>query len=216
VLEGIPTSLASAALILVAVIPGACFVWGFEAAYRRPRLVSEGRSIPARITGQRTPPGERILLFVLATVGYHLVLGWPEYLLWREHFSEPRSLSPGRFAVFWLAAVAAVALPGAAGWSVGRLWRQPLRDDDAWYYALATHAPCYVRVHTTAGKILGGFFGDLSVATFDPRGDLLIEQAFDVAPDGTLGQGCGYAAFVAGDQIRAVDFIQAVPVEDEE
>jgi hypothetical protein len=200
-LEGVPASLTALVLVVVAVVPGACFVWGFEET--RKRRVGD-----INFEGDRRPPGERMVLFVVATVTYHLLVGWPEYLLWREHLSGADSFTPGRFALVWGALAAALVIPALAGLAVGSLWPHALRGDP-WRQALTAVGPCYMRVRLPEGDIVAGRFGIESWAGLGPTRDLYLEEAFEVRQDGSLGSGLGFPLFIPGEQVRAVDFVPA-------
>jgi len=121
-------------------------------------------------------PGERIVTFLVAAVGYHIIVGWPEWLLWRSHLmGRPAWTSTGRVALLWGALVAAVLLPLAAGWLSGRLWGGARRD--AWLHALSTSGECYIRVHMKEG-VLARLFGPRSLASIGQRRDLYLARIF--------------------------------------
>lgn len=90
--------------VVVAVVPGAAYTWSFERQAGAFGLTAV----------------DRTMRFVVASLGFHLLLGWPEYVAWRS--VADGSLSVGSFGIAWAAVVLLVAVPSAVGWALGALW----------------------------------------------------------------------------------------------
>lgn len=207
-LTGVPDSLKTLVILLVAVVPGACFVWGYE----RVRRHRQGR---LTIEGQKLEGNERVLVFLLAAIGYHLVLGWPEYLAWRYWMRGSSDFTPDRFGLAWVTVACAVALPAAAGWIAARLWPLHSTRTDAWSVALEDLGSGYLVVTTTDGSSIAGRFAGHSVAGLGDQRDLYLEEEHELQPDGLLGPGRGYALFVPASSIRWVALIPGLGEENE-
>jgi hypothetical protein len=85
----------------------------------------------------------------------------------------------------------------------------------AWDYAFKDIEPCYVRVLTTDGVWLGGWFGERSfISGFPEPREMYIETAHKMSDDGTIGDEQPWSAgiYVRCDDIRAVELLrQPVP-----
>ncbi|HVF73594.1 MAG TPA: DUF6338 family protein [Acidimicrobiales bacterium] len=99
-----PDGVEAVAVALVAIVPGATYTWSFERQAGAFGLAAV----------------DRMLRFLTASLAFHLVLGWLEYLAWRTLAGD--RLLAGQFAVVWAAAVVLVGLPLIVGWTLGTLW----------------------------------------------------------------------------------------------
>ena len=189
---------------------------------------------------------DRTLRFIAISLLFHLVLGWPEYLLYRVA-ANGSEFAAGQFVAAWVAAVLLVVLPAAVGTVLGGLYAtrnsregwtwlrrglSPEREQRllrlalgrtpaprAWDDLFSDRPTVYIRVRTIDGTWLAGLFADHSYAGgLPPSRGLLLEQAwtFD-ADDGTLEEPLGYSVYVLASQIAWLETIQQVgPLVEEE
>jgi uncharacterized protein DUF6338 len=81
----------------------------------------------------------------------------------------------------------------------------------AWDYTFKDIEPCYVRVLTTDGLWLGGWFGERSfISSFPEPREMYIETAHIMSEDGTIGQEQPWSVglYVRCDDIRAVELLR--------
>lgn len=98
-----PDSFQSIAVLVLALLPGALYVWSFE---RQAGRWGIGLS-------------DRILRFVGGSAIFHAVGAPLTYWLWAEHQGRLRSAEPLSWWL-WLAVIGYVSLPVAGGTLVGR------------------------------------------------------------------------------------------------
>jgi Family of unknown function (DUF6338) len=222
-----PDSLLALGILLVAVLPGAIYTWAFER-----------EAGPYGVT-----LADRVLRFVAGSTVMHLVLGWPEYLVFRLAIEGRERILAGQFAVLWLGLLVLAALPAAAGTVLGELYatrtartgwrglrrwltanqeRRLLRfllgrdpAPRAWDDLFSEQLQCYLRVRTTGDRWLAGKFAGASYAAGYPdQPDLLMEEAYEVDQEtGLLGRGLGYPLYIAAGQIAWVEVVW--PSDDE-
>lgn len=98
-------------------------------------------------------------------------------------------------------------------WLRNRGWRFRLSYDPtprAWDFAFAGVEPTFVRLLTSDGKWLGGWYGENSfVSSFPEPREIFIERAHEIKPDGTFGrkQPGSNGLYVRCDDIRAVEIV---------
>lgn len=87
----------------------------------------------------------------------------------------------------------------------------------AWDFAFRDIAPTYIRVQTTAGGWIGGWYGPHSfVSSYPEPRELYIETAHQMGQDGTIGAeqpGSG-GIYVWCEDVQAVEFIDGQPTPD--
>jgi branched-subunit amino acid ABC-type transport system permease component len=223
-----PSTVAGFLLLVAVVLPGAIYQWAFE------RQVSAfGVSF-----------ADRLLRFVAVSVIFHLILGWPEYLVYRLLRDEPHPYV-AQFAAAWIMVLAIVAFPAVAGsmlgglyaskqtregWSWARRWLSASTEERllraalgrtpaprAWDHLFSDRPTVYLRVRTVDGDWLAGRFAGRSYASgFPHEVDLYLEEAWEVDDDGQLGKsGLGYPLWIPGRQIAWVEVVDQVPTEPE-
>src|SRR6266550_4352096 len=101
-----PDSLQALGILLVAVLPGAVYTWAFE---REAGLYG-------------VTLADRMLRFVAGSIVMHLILAWPEYLVFRLAIDHAGRIRSGQFAVLWLGLILLSAIPAAAGTVLGELY----------------------------------------------------------------------------------------------
>ncbi|MCW2744000.1 MAG: hypothetical protein JWM48_550 [Mycobacterium sp.] len=219
-----PTSVAAVLVIVIAILPGSSYTWAYER-----QAASFG-----------VTAADRTLRFIGVSVVLHLLLGWPEYLLYREAFTH-RPFGAWQFAAFWGALVLLLALPGAIGTTLGglystrttregwrwvrrrlgpvgerRLLRALLGPDPApraWDDFFSERPTVYIRARTHEGSWVGGLFASRSYAAGFPHDpDLYLEEARSVDPvTGELGDvPLGYSIYLPAG---TVEWLEIVPPE---
>jgi hypothetical protein len=221
-----PSTWAALGIILVAVLPGAIYIWGFER-----QAGSYGITF-----------ADRTLRFLASSVALHMLLAWPEYAVFRAAIDGHHRLLAGQFALLWLGVVLLLSVPAATGTVIGglyatrasrtswrrlRRWLDPAREQRllqlmlgrdpaprAWDSLFSERPSCYLRVRTTDDRWLAGRFADRSYAAGYPsEPDLLLEEAFRVdQKTGVLGEGLGYPLYIPSRQLAWVEVLW--PSED--
>ena len=216
-----PDSLQALGILLVAVLPGAVYTWAFE---REAGLYG-------------VTLADRVLRFVAGSIVMHLILAWPEYLVFRLAIDHAGRIRTGQFAVLWLGLILLSAIPAAAGTILGELYatrtsrlgwrglrrwlsanseRRLLRillgrdpAPRAWDDLFSEQLQCYLRVRTTGDAWLAGkFAGDSYAAGYPNEPDLLLEEAYEIdQQSGILGAGLGYPLYIAAGQIAWIEVI---------
>jgi hypothetical protein len=216
-----PSNVSGILILIAAVIPGTMFTWGFE-----------------RQTG---PYGaslaDRILRFIAVSVIFHLLLGWPEYVLYRLAFNG-HVFGVGQFAAVWTAVLLLTLLPAGVGGILGELYatrntgqslatiRRLLggprvsklmrwtmaheRAPRAWDNLFNERPTLYLRIRTTDGSWLAGLFAyDSYVAAYPNEGDLYLEEAWSLKENLALSERLGYSLYVPARQIAWMEAIRA-------
>jgi hypothetical protein len=216
-----PDSLLALGILLVAVLPGAIYTWAFE---REAGLYG-------------VTLADRMLRFVAGSTVMHLILAWPEYLIYRFAIEGRDQILAGQFAALWIGLLVLAALPAAAGTILGELYatrtsrlgwrglrrwltanqeRRLLRillgrdpAPRAWDDLFSEQLQCYLRVRTTSDRWLAGKFAGGSYAGGYPNEpDLLLEEAYAVDQEtGILGRSLGYPLYIASGQIAWIEVV---------
>jgi hypothetical protein len=224
-----PTTWTALLLLLVAVLPGATFTFGFE----------------RQVSAYGVTLADRVLRFVAVSVAFDLLYAWPAYAAYRLWVAD-RPPGAGQFALAWAAVVVTAGAPAVLGSVVGglyatrtsrlgwawlrrtllpprreaRLFRIALGRDPApraWDDFFSDRPEAYLRVRTTSGEWLGGWFGTASYAGgFPQEPDLLIEQAWPVRADGTFGDApLGYPLYIPAATIAHLEVVPLQGTEEE-
>jgi hypothetical protein len=223
----VPDSLTALAIVVASVLPGSMYTWAYER-----QTAAYGVTL-----------ADRTLRFIAISLIFHLVLGWPEYGLYRKALAS-ESFHAGQFAIAWVGAVVLVAVPAVLGTVIGGLYatrstrtrwtrlRKVLSRDNerrlftfalgrapaprAWDHLFSDSPYAYLRVGlTTADVVIGGLFADKSYAGGHPHeADLLLEDMWEIDVDGeTLVRSLGYPVYVPATQIA---WIEVIPQQDED
>jgi hypothetical protein len=213
-----PSTLVALGIVLVAILPGALYVWAYE----------------RQASAYGVTLADRTLRFIAVAVIFHLVLGWPEYALYRLAFTTD-GFGAAQFAAAWFAILLLVVLPSGVGTTLGGLYASrstrvgwagirnhlsPEAEDRllrialgrtpaprAWDHLFSDRPFAYLRVTTEAGDTIAGLFSSQSYAGgFPHEADLLLEEAWQLSDDGeTLEQPLGYPVYIAASQIAWVE-----------
>jgi hypothetical protein len=187
----VPSDITGLLVIIGAVLPGATYTWAFE-----------NQAGPFGLT-----LADRTLRFTAVSILFHLVLGWPEYGLYRVWFTSNK-FGAGQFAAAWATVVILTIIPALFGWTLGRLYatrnsrsgmqwiRKHLsaesearlitflgreRAPRAWDHVFSERPLVYVLVRTTSGEWLAGAFADHSYAAGNPNDtDIYLEEAWEL------------------------------------
>ncbi|HWL37946.1 MAG TPA: DUF6338 family protein [Frankiaceae bacterium] len=224
----VPTTWTALLLLVVAVLPGAMFTFGFE----------------RQVSAYGATLADRVLRFVAVSVVFDLLYAWPAYLAYQA-WLDGEPVGAGQFAVAWLGVAATTGVPAGVGWALGglystrrardgwewiRRWLPPEREKRLLDLALgATPAPrawddlfshrptAYLRILCTNGRWVGGAFGEASYAGgFPNEADLVIEEAWPIDADGMFGEEpFGYALYVPSASIAHVEVVARAGREEE-
>jgi hypothetical protein len=97
---------------------------------------------------------------------------------------------------------------GILRWERMRRWvRHPARS--GWDYFFGQRKKCWVLCHLKGGEVLGGKFGDRSLATTYPdRMDIYIEEVWRISPEGKLTERVERTAgaYIRMDDCRMIEF----------
>jgi hypothetical protein len=217
--SSVPPSSAIGLLILVtALLPGASYTWAFER-----QAGAYGVSL-----------ADRTFRFIAVSLFSHILLGWPEYWLYRIAFSNSHYFRTGQFAAAWVGALLITGLPAVVGTAIGRLYvtqrkaatykrlsviigSKPVRlllgserAPRAWDDLFNERPTFYVRLRTTNGSWLAGLFADQSyVGAYPNDADLYLEQAWSLDENKALGPDpLGYSLYIPSSQIAWLEIIR--------
>lgn len=214
-----PASIIALLVVVVAILPGSVYTWAYE----------------RQANAFGVTFADRTLRFIALSLIFHLILGWPEYWLYRLAFTAER-FGAGQMAAAWGAGLLLVVLPATVGSVLGglyssrsdrvgwvwiRSWLSPQREQRLLRAALGkTPAPrawddlfsdavfAYLRVRTVSGDWIAGLFSDQSYAGGYPHtADLLLEEAWEVSDEAVLERSLGYRVYIPADQIAWVEVI---------
>jgi hypothetical protein len=210
-----PTSFEATAVLLVALVPGALYIWSFERMAGRWGI---GLS-------------DRIFRFVGASAIIHAVLAPMSYWLWTRRWP---SISAGDSNPLWLwlVAVVYVAVPLGIGTLVGLAtrsrsdWTRWITGPDpaprAWDYLFQGERDGWVRIKLKTGPWIGGAYatyGDMKSysAGYPEQQDVFLARSADLdpatgefqfEPDGTVRLGAG-GLLVRWEEIEYLEYIDA-------
>jgi hypothetical protein len=235
----VPGTLQGLLVLVLAVLPGAMYVWGFEREAGKWRI---GLS-------------DAVLRFVVASALFQVVFAAPLYGLYQRyvHHDVTRGgqavLRNGRPAhenllaegdvpvTLFLVPLAYIAIPAALGTVVGRAVQsrkpRPQRfgrvfagKDPAprgWDHLFTSRPSGTVRVRLKDGSWIGGAFGEGSYAAGypDKPQDLLLERSYQLRDDGSFVKdqhgdfvGLGSRILVGWEEMRFLEFFP-LPSADE-
>jgi hypothetical protein len=230
-----PNTFEALAILIVAFLPGAAYVWAFER-----------QAGPYGVT-----LADRMMRFLAASIVVHLAFGWVEYLAWRVALQHD-GLDVAQFALVWGATIVVIGVPTAVGWALGSLYatrnarttrharlrktfglagdagagressilqialgRAPAPR--AWDHVFGSSPSALVRMQLHNDAWIGGLFGDASYASGYPEtsGDIYLERSMQMDEDGAFSHDeqenlidVGAGILVRWDEVRVLDFFE--------
>jgi hypothetical protein len=212
-----PDTFQGVAVLALALLPGALYVWAFE------------RQVGAWGAGF----SDRVFRFVGFSAIMHAVAAPLTYPLWLEFVVSRRLVSGDVPLALWLVPVAYVVVPTVLGTIVGvatrsrrpwaRIFTGPAPAPRAWDHLFAARPDGWIRLRLKSGTWLGGAFAVLPdgsrsyAAGYPDEQDLYLVEAVEVDPDGGEfvfdEQGDpvskGSAILIRWDEVEYLDFIDA-------
>lgn len=178
-----PDSLEAAAVLVLALLPGALYTWAFE------RLVGRwGVGL-----------SDRVLRFVGGSAMFHAITAPLTYWLWATYWNSGRIAEGGSLPLqLWLVPLFYVGVPtavgtiAAIGHRAAKPWARVLTGSDpaprAWDYLFQGHPDGWIRCRMKSGVRIGEAFADSNgrrsyVAGYPEPADLYLARAADVDPD---------------------------------
>lgn len=175
----LPETLQAALLVVVAVLPGALYVWGYERYVGKWELNSP----------------DRLLRFLAASAIFQLIAAPVTYPAWHHYFRDVDWSGRGRFPpAAWVIAALYLLVPYVLGTLIGsrttgetfklrRLWTRISDPPTAWDFFFAARPDGWLRVRLKTGAWVGGAYASGSFASGYPeRRDLFIVQAAELDP----------------------------------
>jgi hypothetical protein len=101
-----PDTVVGLVLLLVALLPGSVYTWAYE----------------RQASAYGVTFADRTLRFIAVSVIFHVVLAWPEYLVYRLMFAGGHILAVREFALVWAGVLLLVVVPSAIGTTFGGLY----------------------------------------------------------------------------------------------
>jgi hypothetical protein len=196
-----PNTVVGLLIILVFVLPGSVYTWAYE----------------RQTSAFGVTFSDRLIRFIAVSTIFHLVLAWPEYLLYRTAVVGRDHVLTGQFAALWVGMLLLVAVPAVLGTVFGGLYatrtdrtgwewirkRLSARAEQRLLNVVLGRAPAprawdnlfserpnkYLLVRVEDDKWIAGRFAAASYAGGFPHStDLYLEEAWEVDQDtGQLG-----------------------------
>ena len=211
----VPQTWLQVLVILAAVVPG--FVYQIS----RRRVAGPGPD--------ETAVSIRVLRAIASSAvfgcAYGILLGPEIAALLRtpdDVVANPRAVSAAALVLVlgvpWIAARLSFYITTASWWTASQAWliaqlglrRQWDPTPSAWDFAFGSRGPGWIRLLTTEGQWIGGYFGYDSFASSHPDShDIFIEVGYAMTQDGKFRDDVSApgGVFVRCDDIRMVDFL---------
>ena len=176
-----PDTFQAVAVLVVALLPGALYVWAFE---RQAGRWGVGLS-------------DRLLRFVGGSALFHAAAAPLTYWLWADRWDEIHHGEPVSWWL-WPLVVAYVAIPAVGGTVVGRgvrsekSWTTVFTGPDpaprAWDHLFGQKADGWVRLRMKSGVWIGGAYADANgrrsyAAGYPEPQDLFLAAAVELDPE---------------------------------
>jgi hypothetical protein len=176
-----PDTFQAVAVLVIALLPGALYVWAFE---RQAGRWGVGLS-------------DRLLRFVGGSALFHAAAAPLAYWLWADRWDEIRTGEPVSWWM-WPLVVAYVAIPAIGGTVVGRgvrsekswttLFTGPDPAPRAWDHLFGQKADGWVRLRLKSGVWIGGAYADANgrrsyAAGYPEPQDLFLAAAVELDPE---------------------------------
>lgn len=210
-----PDTFQAVAVLVVALLPGALYVWAFE---RQAGRWGVGLS-------------DRLLRFVGGSALFHAAAAPLTYWLWADRWDHIRTGEPVSWWM-WPLVVAYVAIPAIGGTVVGRgvrgekSWTTIFTGPDpaprAWDHLFGQKADGWVRLRLKSGVWIGGAYADANgrrsyAADYPEPQDLFLAAAVEVDPENGefVVDEDGDVALLAGgilvrwEEVEHLEFIDA-------
>ena len=210
----LPPTFAALAVVALAVLPGAVYVWSFERT---------AGAFGANLS-------DRLLRLLGVSAAIQLLAAWPEYGIYRLLRDEWPNLAAGQFALLWAAFILLVMSPAVVGAWTG--WRSRQKRDGrirdvlgrseqaptAWDHFFRSRPNVYLRVRTVNNEWVAGRFAKDSYAGGSPNAtDLLLEETFNLDRASLkLDKPCGYMTFIPASQIAWIEILRPRSEDGEE
>ena len=213
-----PETFQSLAVLLLALLPGALYVWAFE--------------LQAGAWGVQL--SDRLLRFVGFSAAMHALLAPITYLLWVDFVRSGRLGSGTAPLILWLAPLAYVGVPILLGTFVGRGTRSrrpwassftgPNPAPRAWDHLFGARPRGWVRLRLKSGTWLGGAFATRADGTrayaagYPEQQDLYLVESVEVDPetgsflldDEGTPVSRGSSILIRWEEVEYLDFIEFV------
>lgn len=210
-----PDTFHAVAVLVVALLPGALYVWAFE---RQAGRWGIGLS-------------DRLLRFVGGSALFHAVAAPFTYWLWADQWDDVTAGEPAHWW-WWPVVLAYILIPVACGSVVGRgvrnqrLWTTFFTGPDpaprAWDHLFGRRADGWVRLRLKSGAWLGGAYADANgrrsyAAGYPEVQDLYLAAAVELDPETgafVLDEHGSVPLLVGGvlvrwDEVEHLEFIDA-------
>lgn len=179
-----PTTLAALGVAVLAVLPGAAYMFAFE----------------SRVGAFKVGAPDRIVRFLAASAALHALASGLTYHLYKTEVVTGR-LAEGKINPFLIeaAALAYVLVPYGAGWCLGTAYvkdkpwiRRFTRDSwhpRSWDYVFAQERVAYVRLKLKSGPWIAGLYGRLDgqlaayASGYGEEPDLYLSPSLRVNPE---------------------------------
>lgn len=204
-----PTSFDALAVLVIAILPGASFMWALE------RIVG----------GWGIGFSDRVLRFIGVSAILHLLAAGGTYLLWFNYFREGAWNAADKLPWWlWLVVAAYVLIPIVLGTLFGLAVRHKNLPEwltgsnpapTAWDQVFFDAPDAWIRMKLKSGPFIGGAFAKGSYAGGYPEpADLWLKEAAEVDPDtGEFARDAhgqaklkGYGLLVRWDELEYLEF----------
>ena len=211
-----PETLEALAVLVLALLPGALYVWSFE------RMLGAW--------GVRF--SDRVLRFIGVSALMHALAAPVTYWVWKD-LIRSGTLAAGEVSlVLWVVPLAYVGIPVVLGSLIGsatrrrRKWAKIFTGPDpaprAWDHLFASRPDGWIRVKLKSGPWLGGAFARLGqigsyAAGYPEEQDLYLVESVEIDPDTgafeyddkgrPIGRGSGI--LLRWEEIEYLEFIEA-------
>lgn len=217
----LPATAQALAVVVLAILPGAAYVWAFE----------------RQAGAYGVSAADRTLRLLAVSLIVQLAFSPVAYVMWRVLYKD-KQFAGGQFAGAWLGALILTGAPLVLGTALGLLWsarerpdqypklRRLLRLDSdsgsallalaagsrraptAWDALFSAAPAAHVRVRTKTSGLLIGLYGDQSYAGAFPHSrDLLLEDTWEVDADGRPVRLRGISVLLPQEEIVALELL---------